>query len=207
MNNPLLIQPKSFLKKIYPKAIWNFARTEKIIYLTFDDGPIPELTEWVLQELERFNAKATFFCVGANILKHYEVFEKVKSAGHTLANHTMFHTKGFQNTVADYVKEVDDCKKLVDNNLFRPPYGQIKPSQYKTLIKKGYKIILWDVISYDYEKIEPKECALKVIRNVKGGSIVLFHDSLKAEKNMRYSLPIVLKYFSEKGYTFSAIKP
>lgn len=207
MKNLLLIQPKSFLKKVYPKAIWNFSREEKTIYLTFDDGPIPELTEWVLEELRKFNAKATFFCVGANILKHYSIFEKVKSAGHTLANHTMFHTKGFQTSVADYVKEAEECNRYVENKLFRPPYGKIKPSQYKALIERGYKVIFWDVISYDYEKINPKECALKVIRNVKNGSIVLFHDNVKAEKNLRYSLPLVLKYFSEKGYRFEAIKP
>jgi peptidoglycan-N-acetylglucosamine deacetylase len=206
MKNLLLIQPKSFLKKFYPKAIWNLNREEKTIYLTFDDGPIPELTEWVIEELKKYKAKATFFCVGANILKHYTIFEKVKVDGHTVANHTMFHTKGFQTNVAEYVKEVEDCDKLVQNKLFRPPYGKIKPSQYKALHERGYKVIFWDVISYDYETIHPKECASKVIRHVKNGSIVLFHDNIKAEKNLRYSLPIVLKYFSEKGYRFEAIK-
>jgi peptidoglycan/xylan/chitin deacetylase (PgdA/CDA1 family) len=207
MKNLLLIQPRSFLKKFYPRSIWNLGRQEKVLYLTFDDGPIPELTEWVLDELKKFQAKATFFCVGANILKHHSIFEKVKQAGHTVANHTMFHSNGFKNTVSDYLKESDECRKLVNNQLFRPPYGKIRSRQYKALIERGYKIIFWDVISYDYEKISPKECAAKVIRNCRNGSIVLFHDNIKAEHNMKYALPLVLKYFSEKGFRFEAIRP
>lgn len=207
MENPLLIQPNSILRKIYPRAIWNYEREHKTIYLTFDDGPIPELTEWILAELAKYNAKATFFCVGANILKNNQIFEKVKTAGHTVANHTMQHIKGFNTKLEDYINEVEECSQLVKNKLFRPPYGQIKRTQYKALINKGYNIIMWDVISYDYEKIEPKHCALKVLRNTQAGSIVLFHDNVKAEKNMKYSLPIVLRYFSEKGYSFNAIRP
>ncbi|MCC6370051.1 MAG: polysaccharide deacetylase family protein [Bacteroidia bacterium] len=207
MKNLLLIQPTSFLKGVYPKAIWHFERTDKVIYLTFDDGPIPGLTEWILEELKRFNAKATFFCVGANILKHNTIFEQVKRAGHTVANHTMHHVKGFQMDVADYLLESEECRKLVNNNLFRPPYGQLKPNQYKAMVEQGYKVVFWDVISYDYEKISPKSCVVKVIKNCKPGSVVLFHDNLKAEKNVKYSLPLVLKYYSEKGYRFEAIKP
>src|SRR5688500_9331120 len=118
MKNLLLIQPNAVLKRIYPRAVWNMQRTEKIIYLTFDDGPIPGLSEWVLDELKKYSAKATFFCVGANILKNQLVFEKIKREGHGVANHTMLHTKGFKATVGDYVKEVEECKKLVENNLF-----------------------------------------------------------------------------------------
>jgi len=207
MKNLLLIQPRSFVRKLYPGAVWHFERTHKVIYLTFDDGPIPGLTEWVLAELQRFNARATFFCVGANILKNHAIFENIAGAGHTVANHTMFHIKGFKHTVADYLREAEACGRLVKNKLFRPPYGQIKRSQYNALIEKGYKIVLWDVISYDYETITPKECAANVIKNARNGSIVLFHDNVKAEKNIRYALPIVLKYFSEKGYRFEAIRP
>lgn len=207
MKKILLIQPKSFIKKIFPGALWNFSRKQKVIYLTFDDGPIPGLTEWVLDELKRFNAAATFFCVGANIKKHPDIFELVKSGGHTVANHTMFHSKGFKKTVDEYVEEAEECRQLVQNNLFRPPYGQIKRSQFHALVQRGFKVVLWDVISYDYETIEPKDCAIKVIRNCKPGSIVLFHDNIKAEKNLKYSLPLVLKYFSEKGFRFEAIRP
>lgn len=178
------------------------AKEEKTIYLTFDDGPIPQLTEWVLDQLKHFGVKATFFCVGANILKNPLVFQRIKAEDHVVANHTMFHSKGFKKTVGDYVKEVEDCKKLVENNLFRPPYGQLKPSQYKALKEKGYKIILWDVISYDFEKISEQQVAKNVLNNTRNGSIVLFHDNIKAEKNIKYALPLFLEHFLAKGYAF-----
>jgi len=181
------------------------SREEKTIYLTFDDGPIPDLTEWILDVLMRFKVKATFFCVGANIQKNPGIFERIKSEGHVTANHTMFHTKGFKNTVGDYVREVEECKKLVDNNLFRPPYGQLKRGQYKALMERGYKIILWDVISYDFEKITRTECADNVMKNAKNGSIVLFHDNVKAEENMKYALPIFLESFLKQGFTFKTL--
>jgi peptidoglycan/xylan/chitin deacetylase (PgdA/CDA1 family) len=206
LKNIFLIQPKSILKKIYPRAIWHFDRTEKKIFLTFDDGPIPELTEWILHELQSFNANATFFCVGDNILKYPHLFEKIKSNGHLVANHSMHHIKGFKNTVADYLKDVESCRQLLDNNFFRPPYGQLKRSQYKALIQKQYKIILWDVISYDYEKISPQVCASNAISNTKNGSVVLFHDNLKAEKNLKYALPLFLEHFSSRNYKFESLK-
>jgi peptidoglycan/xylan/chitin deacetylase (PgdA/CDA1 family) len=206
LKNLLLIQPNALLKRIYPKAVWNLDRREKNIYLTFDDGPIPGLTEWVLEQLAAFNVKATFFCVGANILKNKTVFDRVLAAGHAVANHTMNHSKGFKNTVGDYVKEVEECKKLVGSNLFRPPYGQLKRSQYKALIERGYKIILWDVISYDFEHISEQKCSNFVINNTKNGSIVLFHDNIKAEKNLKFALPVFLDHFLKKGYSFKTLK-
>ena len=206
MKNLLLIQPKSFLKKLYPKAVWKINTIEKVIYLTFDDGPIPELTEWVLDELNKYCAKATFFCVGANILKNPTVFNRIKIEGHQVANHTMLHSKGFKKTVKEYTSEVDECKELIQNNLFRPPYGQLKRSQYKALINNKYKIIFWDVISYDYEKITSEQCAKNVISHAKNGSIVLFHDNIKAEKNLKYALPLFLKHFAHLQYQFKAIE-
>lgn len=191
---------------MYPKATWKVNTQEKIIYLTFDDGPIPGLTEWVLDELKKYNAKATFFCVGANILKHQSVFERIKSEDHRVANHTMFHSKGFKSTVRDYITEVDDCHKLVENKLFRPPYGQLKRSQYKALTERGYKVIFWDVISYDYESIAPEKCLFNVLTNTKNGSIVLFHDNVKAEKNLRYALPLFLKHFANLQFQFKVLE-
>lgn len=205
LKNLLLIQPKSFLKKLYPKAIWQINTTQKIIYLTFDDGPIPELTEWVLDELKKYNAKATFFCVGSNILKHKTIFNRIKNEGHLAANHTMLHSKGFKNTVTDYLAEVNECKQLVGNNLFRPPYGQLKRSQYKSLINNNYKVVFWDVISYDYEKITPQRCLKNVVSNTKNGSIVLFHDNIKAENNLKYVLPLFLKHFANLHFQFKAL--
>lgn len=205
LKNILLIQPKPFLKKLYPKAVWNLSRHEKNIYLTFDDGPIPGLTEWVLDTLNTFHAKATFFCVGANILRHSAIFDRLKNEGHAVANHTMLHIKGFKNTADEYMREVDACEKLTGANLFRPPYGQLKRSQYKALIGAGYNIVFWDVISYDYEHIDAQDCLKNVMEHTQNGSIVLFHDNIKAEKNLKYTLPLFLKHFSEQGYVFKSL--
>jgi peptidoglycan/xylan/chitin deacetylase (PgdA/CDA1 family) len=205
MKNLLLIQPKPLLQRLYSKAVWNMNRSEKDIYLTFDDGPIPFLTEWVLDELKKYKATATFFCVGSNIKKNASIFERIKNEGHQVANHTMVHTKGFKTSTDKYMKEVDECRDLVNNSLFRPPYGQLKRPQYKALLRSGYKVILWDVISYDYEKIAPAQCAANVIKNTRNGSIVLFHDNVKAEENLRYALPKFLEHFTEKGFVFKAL--
>jgi peptidoglycan-N-acetylglucosamine deacetylase len=205
MKNPFLIQPNWLLRRIYPKALWNMDRREKVIYLTFDDGPIEGLTEWVLGELQRFGAKATFFCVGANVQKHAAVFEKIKVGGHVAANHTMKHLHGLQSTVEGYLDEAEACRGLVNNALFRPPYGRMRRGQYHALLQKGYIIVLWDVISYDYENIEAEDCAGNVIRNAHNGSIVLFHDNLKAERNLKHALPRVLEHFSALGYRFEAL--
>jgi peptidoglycan-N-acetylglucosamine deacetylase len=207
MKNLILIQPNGILKKFYPRAVWNMDRSQKKIYLTFDDGPIPGLTEWVLDELKKFQVKATFFCVGANILKHPKIFERIIREGHAVANHTMSHIKGFKHTVSEYMREVDECAKLVGNSMFRPPYGQLKRSQYKALIQRGYKIILWDIISYDYETISGERCLSNAIRGRKNGSIVIFHDNLKAEKNIRYALPLFLEDSLKNGFTFENFFP
>lgn len=200
-----LIQPNSLLKKFYSRATWNMNRDEKVLYPTFDDGPVPGLSEWVLDELDKYQAKATFFCVGANIQKNRSIFDRIKNSGHRVANHTMFHSKGFKNSVGDYIREVEECRNLVENHLFRPPYGQMKPGQYRALLEMGYRIVLWDVISYDFEKITEKKCADNVIKNARNGSIVLFHDNVKAEKNLRYALPTFLEHFSKQGYSFKSL--
>ena len=202
MKNLLLIQPKAFLKKFYRGALWDVATDQNEIYLTFDDGPVPVITEWVLEELKKYNAKATFFCVGSNILKYPRIFERIIAEGHTVGNHTMNHVKGFKCTYADYLKEVESCRELVNNSLFRPPYGQIKPGQFKMLKNKGYKVVFWDVISYDYEQIPPSKCLQNAINNTVKGSIVLFHDSVKAEKNLRHVLPLFLKHFANLQFEF-----
>lgn len=180
--------------------------TEKVIYLTFDDGPIPGLTEWILDELKNHNAQATFFCVGENIIKNCSVFEKIKNGNHLVANHTMRHIKGFKTGVSDYLNEVDKCAALVQNKVFRPPYGQLKRSQYHALMARGYKIVFWNVISYDYEKINKEECLRKVVDNTGPGSIVLFHDNIKAEKNLRYTLPLFLKHFANLQFQFKILE-
>lgn len=201
----MLIQPRSILKRVYPRATWNFGRDKKNIYLTFDDGPIPGLTEWVLDELKKHDVRATFFCVGDNIQKHKTIFERTLHEGHAVGNHTMHHLKGFRKGVSAYLKDVEDCRVLVQNNLFRPPYGQLTRGQYKALNRRGYRIIMWDVISYDYEPISIEQCAQNVLKNVKPGSIVLFHDNIKAENNVKYALPLVISQFKEMGYSFKTL--
>lgn len=206
MNKIFLIQPSKLIKKFYSKAIWNIHTSEKEIYLTFDDGPIPGLTEWILDTLDRYNAKATFFCVGENILKHPNIFDRILKEGHQVANHTQNHIKGFSYDLEDYLNNVEQCEVLTKSKIFRPPYGQLRKSQYRKLLQNGYRIVLWDVISYDYEKISAEQCFKNVSKNIKKGSVVLFHDNYKAENNVKYALEETLKKYTELGYVFKAIR-
>lgn len=206
MLKKVLIQPKSALKLLYPKAIWKVKSDEKKIYLTFDDGPIPVLTDWVLDVLKEHNAKATFFCVGDNIIKNKAIFERIKKEGHCVGNHTFNHIKGFTTKTAVYMDNTLKCEQLTETKIFRPPYGQLKRPQYKQLLLNGYKIIMWDVISYDYEKISPETCFNNVKNNISNGSIVLFHDNIKAEANLQYALPKTIEHFSKLNYTFVSLQ-
>jgi len=201
------------IKLLFPNYIWDFyARKEKKIYLTFDDGPIPEVTEFVLDQLNLFKAKATFFLIGENIKKHPEVFSRIIVEGHRIGNHTMNHLKARKSTFSEYVENVQECEEKIsehteiNDKLFRPPYGQLSKSKLTALRKRGYQIILWDVLSKDWDKkTTPEQCFENVINNSKSGSIIVFHDSIKASKNLEFSLPKVLKYFTEKGYVFDKI--
>lgn len=193
------------MKKFFPKAVWEFNSSEKNIYLTFDDGPIPGLTEWILDELKRFEAKATFFCVGENIEKNRAIFDRISKEGHQVGNHTQNHIKGFHSSLLEYMRNTEACETFTKSKLFRAPYGQLRKSQYRALLKKEYKIVFWDVVSYDYERISPEQCLRNVLRYTKAGSIVLFHDNIKAETNVKYALSHTLKHFSEKGFTFRSI--
>lgn len=200
-----------FFPWLYADLIWRIPTQEKKLYLTFDDGPVPTVTEFVLTELEKAKAKATFFCIGDNVRKHPEVFRKIIKDGHAIGNHTFNHLKGWNTPLKTYVDNVKLCDSQLkaDNSqlsiqLFRPPYGRIKRSQIKAL--KEYKIIMWDVLAHDYSKnISPDRCLKGSIAATRPGSIIVFHDSLKAEKNMSYALPRFLDHFSNKGFTFEGI--
>lgn len=208
-------------KKMFPNYVWDIPSTEKTIYLTFDDGPTPEITDWTLNTLKKFDAKATFFCIGNNIKKHPEIFKNILNEGHVIGNHTQNHIKGWKTTTNDYLKNIEEAQKIIDFqipnseisngesvilNIFRPPYGQITPKQGKNLITLGYKIIMWDVLSFDWDKSVSKDtCLENVISKAKNGSVIVFHDSLKASKNMTYALPKVLEYFSKQNYKFKGI--
>lgn len=204
------------VKKMFPNYVWDMATDEKVIYLTFDDGPTPEITNWTLAVLNEYNAKATFFCIGNNVKKHPEIFQDIFKKGHIIGNHTHNHLKGWKTKTKAYIENVALAQSVIDTqnqdsesgiqNLFRPPYGQLKTKQGKKLISQGYKIIMWDVISFDWERSVSKEkCLENVLSTTKKGSIVVFHDSVKASKNMQYALPKVLQHFSEKGYLFKAL--
>lgn len=193
---------------MFPNYVWDMATTDKVLYLTFDDGPTPEITNWTLNILKQYNAKATFFCIGTNIVKHPDIFKAIIKEGHTTGNHTQNHVKGWTTKTKNYLREVQDAQIVIDfePHLFRPPYGQITPKQGKKLIALGYKIIMWDVLSFDWEvDVSKEKCLENVISKSKAGSIIVFHDSIKASRNMMYALPKVLEYFSKKGYEFKAL--
>lgn len=208
----LWIKTNWLVKRIFPKYVWSIPNDEKKVFLTFDDGPTPEITEWVLAELRNYNAKATFFCIGDNIRKYPAIFQKVLAENHSIGNHTFNHLKGWKTPTEDYIENAKLCQSEIENqkseirNLFRPPYGKIKSSQAKILRKMGHKIIMWDVISFDFDQTISKEkCLENVLKNVESGSIIVFHDSKKAWQNLEYVLPKTLKFLNEKGFTCDKI--
>ncbi|SHF72271.1 Peptidoglycan/xylan/chitin deacetylase, PgdA/CDA1 family [Flavobacterium fluvii] len=210
------IKTNSLIKTIFSNYVWDVPNTENKIYLTFDDGPTPEITQWVLEELQKYNAKATFFCIGKNIEKHPEIFEKVINNGHSIGNHTFNHLNGWKTSTEEYLENVKLCESSISNlkskictlksALFRPPYGKIKSSQSKKLRQLGYKIIMWDVLSADYDTtITPEKCLENVLKNINSGSIIVFHDSVKAFPNLKYTLPKALEYCAAKGFVFEKL--
>lgn len=242
--NLLWTKTPTFIQKLFSNYTWKINNTENKIYLTFDDGPIPNVTEWVLDLLKDENIKATFFCIGENIKRNPEIFKRILKEGHAIGNHTFNHLNGWKTNTNDYVENFQLCEEMMEigswkqddgsrmmedenaklkteysklnterltlnsnlTKLFRPPYGKIKPLQAKKIRNKGYKIIMWDVLSYDFnKKITPKICLENVIENTTTGSVIVFHDSLKAQKNMQYTLPIAIQKLKEKGFEFDVI--
>ena len=199
-------------KLLYPQRIWHGSRKEKILYLTFDDGPIPEVTPWVLELLHQFQAKATFFCIGENIEKHPAVFKAILEQGHQVGNHTLEHVNGWKTSSEEYLRQIHSAQKIMDGYvstsakaLFRPPFGKATSSQAREILK-NYEIVMWDVLSKDYEpQITKENCWKRVLHPTKNGSILVFHDSLKAKKNLEYVLPKVLAHYSKLGYRFDAL--
>ncbi len=200
------IKTPNYLKKIFPDCLWNEESDDKVIYLTFDDGPIPESTPFILETLRRYNAKATFFCVGHNIEKHNDLFALTKREGHSIGSHTFNHLSGWQTPNKHYYKNVDKGAKVAESILFRPPYGRITPKQIKHLSKK-YTIVMWDILSGDFDlKLDADQCLENVINHATNGSIIVFHDNLKSIQKLKIVLPKVLQYYTEKGFTFVAIQ-
>jgi peptidoglycan/xylan/chitin deacetylase (PgdA/CDA1 family) len=208
------IKTNWIIKKMFSNYTWDVSNTENTVYLTFDDGPIPEITPWVLEELKKYNLKATFFCIGENIDKHPEIFHKVIKEGHSIGNHTFNHLNGWKTATEAYIENVRLCEevieKAIDYNLkskiFRPPYGKLKTAQLKAIRKLGYKIIMWDVLSADFDTTISKEkCLDNVLSNVKPGSIIVFHDSTKAFKNLEYVLPKTLGFLKENNFNCAVL--
>jgi peptidoglycan-N-acetylglucosamine deacetylase len=230
----MFIHKTNFLMRaLYPNFIWRIPSGKKEIFLTFDDGPIPEITEFVLEELNKYQAKATFFCIGGNIEKYPNVFQKVVNQQHTIGNHTFNHLRGWDTEEDIYIENFRKCEDIIvescsmfdvrnsdiehrtsniehrtsniENRKFRPPFGRIKRSQAKEILK-SHEIVMWDVLTGDYDQSLSKERVLsKALQHTEQGSIVLFHDSLKASKNMMYALPKFLEHFSERGFIFKAL--
>ncbi len=214
--NSLLAHPPQLIQRLFAKRVWSQPNNENAVYLSFDDGPIPEVTPWVLETLATYNAKATFFCIGENIKKNPSTFAEILNNGHTVGNHTQHHLNGWKTNFETYVQDVTTFEETVSNlkfenskvsNLFRPPYGKMTSRQANEILKKGYKIVMWNVLSMDYDaNISKEKCLENVLKRLNPGSIVVFHDSLKAEKNLRYALPKVLAACQSQGFKLNTLK-
>ncbi len=213
------------MRKIYSSAFWRIPTKEKKIFLTFDDGPVPEITPWVLSVLKEHNTKTTFFCVGANIEKHPDIFSQIVAEGHSIGNHTYNHLNGWKTKTKEYLENVSKCDSAINSNrlpeisnqsncppltayrlpLFRPPHGRMKQSQF-SILNSQFSIIMWDVLSGDFDKtISEEKCLNNVLTKTREGSIVVFHDSIKSQKNLHYALPKFLEHFSNKGFSFEQL--
>ena len=203
----MFIEPPPLLYRVlFPECVWRLHNNDKTVYLTFDDGPIPEVTPWVLDLLDSYNIKATFFCVGDNVKRNPELFQEIKRRGHSVGNHTMNHLQGIKTTSRRYLRNVAEANELIDSPFFRPPHGLLRWEQ-ASVLREHYTIIMYDVVSRDYNRKLTGEQVLNIVkRYTRQGSIIVFHDSLKAEKNMKYALPRAIEWLKEQGYKFERLK-
>lgn len=200
-------QPPLLYRLLFPEAVWRLKRhkNRRVVYLTFDDGPIPEVTPWVLDLLDHYGIKATFFLVGDNVRRHPELLEEIKRRGHSWGNHTMHHLQGMKVKSRRYMRDITEADALIDSPLFRPPHGIIRWKQAKA-IKNHYNIIMYDLVTRDYsKKLTPDQVLANVRHYARNGSIIVFHDSLKAERNMKYALPLAIEWLKDNGYEFLPI--
>ena len=202
----LIERPPFCYRALFPGAHWRFNENEKVVFLTFDDGPIPEMTPWILDLLDDYGIKAVFFCVGDNVRKHPEIYREILARGHRVGNHTFHHLQGLRVITKDYLKDVKEAEKLIDSKLFRPPYGHLRLPQFFRL-RNDYTMIMWDVVTRDYSCLMTPE---RVFDNVKkytrNGSVIVFHDSLKGSDKTRYALPRSIEWLLEQGYQFRLIE-
>lgn len=197
--------PKLY-RNLYRGSHWRFHSDKKVVYLTFDDGPIPEVTPWVLDLLDKYNIKATFFCVGDNVRKYPEIYQMVKERGHQTGNHTFHHIQGLKTNTSSYLNDAQEANRLIKSTLFRPPYGHMLFSQFRAL-RKMFKVIMWDVVTRDYSCLMTADQVFDVVRKyTRNGSIIVFHDSLKSGNRMKESLPKSIEWLLEQGYSFQLIE-
>lgn len=204
-----LVKTPRVIQKLFPNFHWRVETPadRPTLYLTFDDGPIPQVTPWVLEQLERYDAKATFFCVGNNVRRHPRVLQQVLDAGHTVGNHTTHHLDGWKTDNVPYFHDVRNCAVTLKTTLFRPPYGRLKPSQVQFL-QRHYNIVMWEVLSGDFDpELSADDCFDNITQNARSGSIVVLHDSLKAEDKLRQLLPRLLEHYHARGFAFDRITP
>ncbi|MDR0542639.1 MAG: polysaccharide deacetylase family protein [Dysgonamonadaceae bacterium] len=199
-------RPPFFYRALFPGACWRFNKDEKVVFLTFDDGPIPEMTPWVLDVLDTYGIQAVFFCVADNVRKYPEIYQEILARGHRTGNHTFHHLQGLKVTTKTYLKDVEEAAGLIDSKLFRPPYGHIRLPQFFKL-RNDYTIILWDVVTRDYSRLmTPEQVFNNVKKYVRNGSVIVFHDSLKGGEKTRYALPRSIEWLLEQGYQFKLIE-
>lgn len=202
----LIEQPPEFIRRLYPRACWRMDSSERVVYLTFDDGPIPEVTPWVLEILDKYNIKATFFMVGDNVRKHPDEYKMVVERGHRIGNHTYNHLKGLEQRTERYMDNIDKADAYLKSNLFRPPHGLMRARQYRVLCKR-YRIVMWDLVTRDYNsKLTGEQVLAKVKKYARPGSIITFHDSLKATHNLYYALPRAIEWLQAEGYEFKVLE-
>lgn len=198
----IIEQPSKWLRWLYPKALWRMNPNEKSVYLTFDDGPIPEVTPWVLDVLRHYEIKATFFMVGENVQKHGDEFALVRDAGHRLGNHTYNHISGVLHGIHSYLRNVEKANRLIGSDLFRPPHGWMKLEQY-AFVSQHYHVVMWDLVTRDYSKrLNGRDVLFNVRNYARNGSIITFHDSLKSEDKILYALPKAIEWLQSQGYAF-----
>lgn len=200
-----LVRIPGIFRLFFPKALWRVKTKEKRVYLTFDDGPIPEVTPWLLDLLEHEGVKATFFCVGDNVFKYPDIYNRMVRDGHRVGNHTFNHIRAFHSQKFDYINNVSKAEEYIKSDLFRPPHGQMKLAFSRTLRRK-FKIVFWDLLSCDFDQDKTGEDCFQIVKKyTRPGSIIVFHDSIKAELNLRYSLPKSIRYLKQQGYQFGVI--
>ena len=198
----LIEQPPKLLRWLYPRALWRMDKNVKAVYLTFDDGPIPNITPWVLDLLDKYNIKATFFLVGDNVRKHPEEFKMIVERGHRVGNHTFNHISGLKYLSYNYLENTNKADELINSTLFRPPHGWMRWGQYMVLSHR-YTVVMWDLVTRDYSKrLNGHQVLRNVKKYVRNGSIITFHDSIKSEKNLKYALPRAIEWLLEQGYEF-----